>query len=394
MKIFLSWSGHKSNLIAKELKLWLKSILNEVVPFFSTQDMTKGNRWAIELAKQLEDTEYGIVLMTKENTNSPWLFFEAGALSKNFLLGKVTTILFDITDSEVNAPLSQFQNTKFEKDDMYKLIVDLNRLAKKSITEKKLQTLFNQSWNQLQVSIKKILRNETDYYENTKSLIDKICSSDCTRNKLKKWAIDNILLLRTIEKINSISSNHLQLHAYDTLDYIAFQYEMFLEHLRPGDEYYAISTMRFFSKNKIKGGTRGYFKYNIHACVNGANINRIIFAAKQKINPKGGDDYSELIHEIANHNAVLKSKKAKGKSINEVKVVTDYQNQVDKHPGFGLIKRNNEYILIVPENVKASGEKPRIQIYFSDGKGDIFRKYIRPCIESFEEAKRIKSIKL
>lgn len=84
MDIFLSWSGIKSKKIAKAFKEWLPTILQALKPFYSSEDIAKGKRWSPELAKKLNDNNYGIIIMTDENTQAPWILFEAGALSKTW----------------------------------------------------------------------------------------------------------------------------------------------------------------------------------------------------------------------------------------------------------------------------------------------------------------------
>lgn len=96
MKIFLSWSGDISKKIASDLKDFLRTTIQALDPFFSTSDIAKGRRWSPELAKQLNDTNVGIVILTKENTKAPWILFEAGAMAKNIESGFVCTLLIDI----------------------------------------------------------------------------------------------------------------------------------------------------------------------------------------------------------------------------------------------------------------------------------------------------------
>jgi hypothetical protein len=204
-----------------------------------------------------------------------------------------------------------------------------------------------------------------------------------------------VLLTKAIEKVKGITHDHLQLHAFDSRDYIAFAFKAYIEHLIPGDNYFAISTMGFFSKNKISGGIRGYFEYNKRVCAKGVNIKRIIFADSKRINYKGKDgDYFELIAEIENCNNELKNIKGKGVFQNKVTVVDDYNKILNRVKGFGLIQRGSEYILILPENVKSKGDKPKIQIYFSNGKDKKYLKFIGPALDSFNHANSIKSKKL
>jgi hypothetical protein len=82
VKIFLSWSGLRSNALAKALREWLKSVIVTIDPWMSEEDIEKGQRWSTEIAKRLSNCKFGIICVTRENVGKPWLNFEAGAISK------------------------------------------------------------------------------------------------------------------------------------------------------------------------------------------------------------------------------------------------------------------------------------------------------------------------
>ncbi len=122
MKIFISWSGDRSQKIAEALKDWLPCVFQAVRPWISTGDIQAGTRWASELAKALNEIEFGILCVTKQNVNSPWLVFEAGALSKSVESGRVVPYLFGLAPYELSGPLSSFQAVCADEDGTRKLI--------------------------------------------------------------------------------------------------------------------------------------------------------------------------------------------------------------------------------------------------------------------------------
>jgi hypothetical protein len=162
MKIFLSWSGEISKNIATDLKDFLRTTIQALDPFFSRNDIAKGTRWSGELAKQLNDINIGIIVLTKENTKAPWILFEAGALAKNIEGGLVCTILTDVKESDLNGPLLEFQNTKFNKEDFRKLIHDLNERIEKPIEKEILNQSFNKQWSSFERKVKKHLKVEKE----------------------------------------------------------------------------------------------------------------------------------------------------------------------------------------------------------------------------------------
>lgn len=127
MKVFISWSGNKSHRVGLVFREWLPSVIQSIEPYVSSEDIDKGARWSTDIAKELENSTFGILCVTKENLHAPWLSFEAGALSKTMDKSFVTPFLFDIKRSEVNGPILQFQSTIFDKDDIKKLLHTLNK---------------------------------------------------------------------------------------------------------------------------------------------------------------------------------------------------------------------------------------------------------------------------
>ena len=161
-KIFISWSGKLSQKIAEAIKEWLPQIVNHLDPFVSSEDIKKGERWLQEIFKTLEESNFGLVCLTRENLHSDWIMFETGAISKNLSDSKVSCLLFDgLNQGEVPKPLSFFQNTEFKKEDFKKLIISINdSLDDNKIQEKILFRSFEKWWPDLEESIKKI----TDEY--------------------------------------------------------------------------------------------------------------------------------------------------------------------------------------------------------------------------------------
>lgn len=158
MKVFLSWSGDRSHKIALVLRDWLPSVLQSIKPYVSSEDIDKGARWSTDIAKELEDSSFGILCVTKENLNAPWLTFEAGALSKTMDKSYVTPFLVDIKRSEVSGPILQFQSTIFEKDDLEKLVKDINKACGSDmLDEDRLVRTFEVWYGELEKSLKQVI---------------------------------------------------------------------------------------------------------------------------------------------------------------------------------------------------------------------------------------------
>lgn len=163
MKVFISWSGNKSHKVALVFRDWLPSVIQSIEPYVSSEDIDKGARWSTDIAKELEDSTFGLLCVTKENLEAPWLSFEAGALSKTMDKAFVSPFLFDIKRSEVKGPILQFQSTIFQKDDIKKLVCTLNKACGDgNITEARLDKAFDVWFPTLEDELNKIRNVKED----------------------------------------------------------------------------------------------------------------------------------------------------------------------------------------------------------------------------------------
>lgn len=153
MKVFISWSGERSEAVAKGLRDWLPLVLHYVEPWLSKADIKAGERWGVEVAKELEVTDYGLICVTKDNAASPWLLFEAGALSKSIEDGRVVPLLLDIDFKEVSGPLAQFQAKKLDKQSLRELVIDMHRVKGGQTTEGNVQRLFEALWSEMESAL-------------------------------------------------------------------------------------------------------------------------------------------------------------------------------------------------------------------------------------------------
>ncbi len=157
MKLFISWSGATSHEVAKVFKEWLPYVLPKVELFLSSKDISKGVNWFSDIINKLNDSSFGIICLTKDNINSSWLNFEAGALGKSLEKYNVSPLLFDMKPSEIIGPLSQFQSTIIKNEDVYNLVKSINELSgSDKIDNSILQKNFKKLWPGLEELLKKI----------------------------------------------------------------------------------------------------------------------------------------------------------------------------------------------------------------------------------------------
>ncbi|PTT31928.1 TIR domain-containing protein [Pseudomonas sp. HMWF021] len=158
MKVFVSWSGPRSKAVAELLSDWIKCVLQASQPWISTRDIDKGAIWFSEISDQLRETAAGIVCLTQENKNKPWILFETGALAKGLSTNRVCTFLIDLSPSDIEDPLAQFNHTTPERSSMWGLISSLNScLEAARLDERILKQVFETYWPQFEASFAEAL---------------------------------------------------------------------------------------------------------------------------------------------------------------------------------------------------------------------------------------------
>lgn len=100
----------------------------------SEGDMQPGDRWSERLQDALSNADYGIVCMTPHNIDSPWLLFEAGAIS-NKSRALLTPLLIDLEPESLPVPLRQFQGVTANRAGLYNLCRVLNSLQAEGATD-------------------------------------------------------------------------------------------------------------------------------------------------------------------------------------------------------------------------------------------------------------------
>lgn len=160
-KVFISWGGQLSKNLANSLRNWLPSALQFVKPYFSPDDIQKGAKCNSAIANELQNSHIGIICLTRDNTERPWIVFEAGALSK--IIDKregVHVVIFDVEPSDIKGPLASFQGTVFRKDEFKLLISTINKAGGESALEAHIRdSVFEMWWPKLEEEISSILSN-------------------------------------------------------------------------------------------------------------------------------------------------------------------------------------------------------------------------------------------
>ena len=150
-RVFVSWSGERSRSAALGLKSLLLDVLGERLDVFISAHMDPGVVWVQELGKELEGSDFGILCLTQDNVQSPWLLFEAGAIAKNFGAARVVPYLID--DLVLTGPLNQFQHVKADRQGTLRLLESINALRDKPTQIDRLHRSFDKWWADLEQTL-------------------------------------------------------------------------------------------------------------------------------------------------------------------------------------------------------------------------------------------------
>ncbi len=157
-EVFISWSGDLSRKLGEALRDWLPGALQYVKPYFSPEDIEKGAKWDTDIAAALESSDVGVICLTPDNMEKPWILFEAGALSKSMGKSSVCPLLFGIEPTDVTPPLSNLQATRFGREDFKKLITTINNSAGDAkLGTDVLDDVFGMWWPRLETKVQEIL---------------------------------------------------------------------------------------------------------------------------------------------------------------------------------------------------------------------------------------------
>lgn len=163
MNIFISWSGDLSKQIGEIFKDWMPTVIQSIKPYFTPSDIEKGSKWEGEISKKLSECNTGIIILTKDNLNSQWIMFEAGALSNKLDKSRVCPILIGVDNPDLTGPLSTFQTTKFSKEDIRQLMSNVNgQCGENKLSEKVFDEVFKVFWPHLEEKVTKAISQTSE----------------------------------------------------------------------------------------------------------------------------------------------------------------------------------------------------------------------------------------
>lgn len=164
MKVFISWSGSLSNRVSTHLVEFLGLVIQSLEIFISTE-IERGSIWNNLINNELRNTSCGIICLTSDNFEAPWILFESGALAKGIDQNRICTFLIDLDPSFLlTSPLAQFNHTFPTRDSVFNLVKTLNNHIDTPLDIKRLEASFDMFWpkflESFQAELKTVISNK------------------------------------------------------------------------------------------------------------------------------------------------------------------------------------------------------------------------------------------
>ena len=157
MNVFLSWSGETSLKVATALYEWLPLVVHNLTIAFSPE-IDGGSRWHEVLDVSLEETDFGLAVMTAENRLSQFIGYECGAVAKSVVRGKVVPLFWKIGPNDLESPIRDFQGRYIDRDGIRRLVGEMNRAAGNNLEVSAIDTMFDHLWPVLEGKLEAIER--------------------------------------------------------------------------------------------------------------------------------------------------------------------------------------------------------------------------------------------
>jgi hypothetical protein len=154
-----------SHQVAVVLREWLPYVLHNVEVYVSSADIQPGARWSNDIANWLDNTDFGILCLTADNVNAPWMNFEAGALSKSVEEARVVPLLINLSSTDIPpGPLTQFQAITPTEEKVLQLVQGMNDLSG-TVPPQILEETVRVFWPKLEAKLNAILEQTPDVSE-------------------------------------------------------------------------------------------------------------------------------------------------------------------------------------------------------------------------------------
>lgn len=192
--IFLSWSKELSLKLAKRTASLLEDVFEtDDIFWISTKGIENGEFISSSIKEGLNKCDNAILFLTIDNINNPWINFEAGAIAYKSSNAHIWPFAFnlDLNGDFSYSPFASRQATKFNKEDILKLLNAIYKVEKDciSISKEKVDENMSLHIDKYILDVTNIISSMTisDLKENLYDIRPLICdalSTKCVEGKV------------------------------------------------------------------------------------------------------------------------------------------------------------------------------------------------------------------
>lgn len=125
--IFIGYA-HEDEECAKTIRDWINKTLLEAFNISMASDISPGDKWREKINKALSDSTIGLILLTPNSIDRPWIYFEAGAMDLRGIK-LIPVCLYGIEINDIEEPLKPRQAViLLGKENEEKLIKAIGKL--------------------------------------------------------------------------------------------------------------------------------------------------------------------------------------------------------------------------------------------------------------------------
>jgi hypothetical protein len=202
-------------MIAFALRDWLPLVIQACKgqTYMSDRDNEAGILWGETLSLELEASNFGIVCLTPENLQAPWILFEAGALSKAVGKARVVPLLYKLHPADVGLPLSRFQMKRLDEQGIFDLIKSMNSVVEEQhkLDDGDLMILFHGMFRELQARLSELPSGDSPPHRTERQLLEEIL--ELTRRTANSTVLSSESASVATPTLDSIPDSYLPLVA-------------------------------------------------------------------------------------------------------------------------------------------------------------------------------------
>lgn len=187
-RVFISWSGERAKAIGLLLRDWAIEMFDDLDPWLSDVDIASGAQSLVELHNSLGRASMGLVVVTQDNQSSPWLNYEAGALSRAVAPGPTRVIPLLVgfrKPTEIAGPLGQFQARVLSFDGLTKVTDTLCELL--DVDQEVGRIRLSRSWPTLSKAIEDEMADAPTHEFSRRSLDDMVEEALSILRRRESW---------------------------------------------------------------------------------------------------------------------------------------------------------------------------------------------------------------